>query len=169
MLSMRTRSARTRPIKPRAAASCARVLELGWVAKLHRLAGVDQGVKVEVFLFEEQLEEQAVEAGVSVPIDEAEVVAGDVVAEVGELDALTFALAAALALHAAAEDAASDQLELFQLGEQLRSEQGTGDGGHTWQSNACRMGMGQQALRLRSLPRRLNGAGRGWNGGDALH
>src|SRR5947209_2967026 len=74
---------------------------------------------MQVFLLHEEADEQAVEAGVEVPVEEAEVVADDVVAVVGELDALPLALAAALALHAAHKDLARHQLELFEPGQEL--------------------------------------------------
>ncbi len=79
---------------------------------------------MEVFLLHEEPDEQAVEPGVQVPVEEAQVVADDVVAVVGELDALPLALAAPLALHAAQENLARHQLELFEPGQELRVEQG---------------------------------------------
>src|SRR3954467_3351683 len=86
---------------------------------------------MQVLLLQEQAEEEAVESGVEVPVEEAEVVADDVVAVVGELDALPLALAAPLALHPAEEDLARHQLELFEPGQELRVEQGLGRGiGH---------------------------------------
>ena len=68
---------------------------------------------MQVLLFHEEADEQSVEAGEEVPVEEAEVVADDVVAVVGELDALPLALAAALALDPAEEDLPRHQLELF--------------------------------------------------------
>ena len=79
---------------------------------------------MQVFLFHEQADEEPIEPGVQVPVEEAQIVADDVIAIVGELDALPLAFAAPLALHAAEEDLARDQLELFQAGQELRIEQG---------------------------------------------
>ena len=53
-----------------------------------------------------QADEEPVEPGVEVPVEKAQIVADDIVAIVGELDALALALAARLALHAAEEDLA---------------------------------------------------------------
>ena len=107
------------------------VVQLGRRAEVHRQAVVDQDVEVEVFLLHEQADEEPVEPGVEVPVEEAQVVADDVVAIVGELDGLALALAAALALHAAEEDLARDQFQLLQPGQELRVEQGDGVGvGH---------------------------------------
>ena len=47
---------------------------------------------MQVFLFEEQAQEEAVEAGEQVPVEEPQVVADGVGPEVGELDALALAL-----------------------------------------------------------------------------
>ncbi len=81
---------------------------------------------MEVFFLHEEAEEETVETGVEVPVEEAKVVADDVVLVVGELDALAFLLAAPLALHAAQEDLARHQLQLLQPGEELRVQQGFG-------------------------------------------
>src|SRR5262249_49723357 len=99
------------------------VVQLGRVAEVHREAVVDQEVDVQVFFLHEQAEEEAIKAGVKVPVEEAEVIADDVVAVIGELDRLALALAAPLALHAAEEDLARDQLELLEPGEKVWGEQ----------------------------------------------
>ena len=52
---------------------------------------------MEVFLFEKEFDEEAVEAGVDVPVEEAEVVADGVVSVLGELDGLASPLGAAFA------------------------------------------------------------------------
>ena len=98
-------------------------VQLGRRAEIHGQAVVDQDVKVQVLLFHEQADEQAVEPGEEVPVEEAQVVADDVIAVVGELDALPLALAAPFALHPAEEDLARHQLELFETGQELRIEQ----------------------------------------------
>ena len=74
-----------------------------------------KAIEVQVFFFQEQLQEQPVQPGVEIPVDEPQVVAGDVIAKVGELDALPFPSAAPFALHPTAKDLAADQLQSFQL------------------------------------------------------
>ena len=81
-------------------------------------------MEVQVLLFEEQAQEEPVEAGEQVPVEKAQIVADDVVAEVHKLNALPAALAAALALQAAEKDLPRRQLELFELGEEAGVEQG---------------------------------------------
>jgi hypothetical protein len=78
---------------------------------------------VKVLLFEEELDDELVEAGVEVPVELAEVVSRDVVAKIGELYALAFALAAALAFHSAAKDFAGNQFEPLELREQVGREE----------------------------------------------
>ena len=97
-------------------------MQLRRIAKTHRLAGIDQRVEVQILFLEEQLEKQPIEPGVGVPIDKPQIIAGDVDAEIGELDALTFAQAAALPLHAAAKYLAADQFQLFELGQQFGAQ-----------------------------------------------
>ena len=70
--------------------------------------------------YQQELEKQLVQPGVGVPVDEPQVVARDVVAEVGELDGLPATLAAALALHLALEDLAAVDVELVELGQERR-------------------------------------------------
>ena len=107
------------------------VVQLGRVAEVHRQAGVEQRVEVQVLLFEEELQEQLVEPAVDVPVDVPEVVADGVIAVVGEFDRRAAPLALALPLHPADEDLAADQLELLELVEELGVEQGNGPGlGH---------------------------------------
>ena len=99
------------------------VAQLGRGAEVHRQAGVEQRVDVQVFLLEKQLQEELVEPAVDVPVDVPQVVAERVVAMLGELDRRTPALALALAFHPADEDPAADQLELLELVQELRVEQ----------------------------------------------
>ncbi len=96
-----------------------RVVELRRLAKVHRPAGVDEHVEVQILLFEEELHDQLVEPGVEIPIDRPQVVAGDVGAEIGELDALPLALAPPLALHPPAKHLAGHQLQSLELGQQV--------------------------------------------------
>ena len=107
----------------RAAATCLPYRSLVGVAEVHRQAGVEQGVDMEIFLLEEELQEQLVEPAVDVPVDVPQVVADGVVAMLGELDRRAPPLALPLALHPADEDLAADQLELFELVQELRVEQ----------------------------------------------
>jgi hypothetical protein len=74
---------------------------------------------VQILFFHEETDEEAVEPGEQVPIEKAEVVADDVVAVVGELDALTFTLAAALAFESAEKNLPRHQLELLETSEEL--------------------------------------------------
>jgi hypothetical protein len=87
---------------------------------------------VQVLFFEEQLEKQLVEPSIQVPVDEPQVVAGDVIAEVGKLDALPLALAAPLPFHPAAKDFSRYKLEALELGEKLgRKERWLCGGDHS--------------------------------------
>jgi len=102
-------------------------VQLGRTAKTHRFAGVDQRVEVQIFLFQEHLQEQLVESSVEVPVDQPQVIAGDVIAEIGELHALALALAPPLAFHPAAEHFARHQFQPLELAEQRwRKEFGGG-------------------------------------------
>jgi hypothetical protein len=76
-----------------------------------------------VLLFEEELEEELVEAGEEVPVDVARVVAGDVPAVVGKLDGLAAFFRASLALQLPAEDLAAGDVELPETSHQRRLEQ----------------------------------------------
>ena len=54
-------------------------------APLHRGAGIDEEVQMQVLLLLEELDEEAVEPAVDVPVHRAEIVAEDVVAVIGKL------------------------------------------------------------------------------------
>ena len=95
-------------------------------AEVHRQAGVQHRVDVQVLLLEEQLEEQLVEPAVDVPVDVPQVVADRVIAVLGELHRRPPALALPLALHPADEDLAADQLELLQLVQEDRVQERAG-------------------------------------------
>src|SRR5262249_49753491 len=75
------------------------------------------------FLLHEEPDKELVQPGEQVPVKEAKIVTDDVVAIVGEFDALSLALAAAFALHPAEEDFPRDQFELLQPGQEFRVEQ----------------------------------------------
>src|ERR1700722_2526355 len=78
---------------------------------------------MKVFLLHEKTNKETVEAGVKIPVEKAQVVADDIVFIIGELNALALFLAAPLALHAAHENLARNQLKLFELGQELRVQQ----------------------------------------------
>src|SRR5690606_4102804 len=80
-------------------------------------------VEGEVLLFEEEFEEEAVEAAEEVPVDVAEVVADDVGAVVGELDGLAAVLRASLALEFAREDLARGDVHLGEAGDEVGGEE----------------------------------------------
>src|SRR5205807_2183150 len=95
-----------------------------------------------------------------IPVEKAQIIALDVVAIVGELDALPLALAAPLAFHEAEEDLARNQLELLELGEEFRVEQRRGrcfrHGGPGGRRRIFRAAMvrlyGQMGLRVSLAP-----------------
>ena len=74
-------------------------------------------------VLEEQAEEELVEAGVEVPIDESQVVADDVLPVVGELDRLPALLAPPLALELPGEDLAREHIEPVKLVHEAGVEQ----------------------------------------------
>ena len=86
------------------------VMELRRRAEVHGQAGIEQGVDVQIFFLEEELEEEPVEPSVDVPVDVPQIVADGIVAVLGKLDGRAPPLALALALHAADDDFAADQL-----------------------------------------------------------
>ncbi len=110
-------------MNPSAAASCLAYCSLVGLAEVHRRAGVDQGEEMQVFFLQEQLEEQLVESCVEIPVHEPQVVAGHVVAEIGELDALALAATAALPFQSPAEDLAADQLQSLEVRQEVRAQE----------------------------------------------
>ena len=62
------------------------------LAPVHRPAEVDEETQRQFFLGDEESQHEAIESRVGVPVDQAKIVAGRVVAIVGELDRLTPAL-----------------------------------------------------------------------------
>jgi hypothetical protein len=93
-------------------------------AKIHGQTVVDEDVEMEIFLFHEQTNEEAIEASEKVPVEKAEVVADHIISIIGELDALPLALAAPLAFDAAEKDFPRHQLELFEAGEEVGLNRG---------------------------------------------
>src|SRR5690606_15357273 len=108
---------------------------------------------MQVFLFEEELDDQLVETCVEVPVEGSQVVAGDVVAKVGEFDTLPFPLAPSFPFHASAEDLARDQLHPLELCHELGIEQRLKgrSGGHGVQSYSFVRGEPTNRLGERSV------------------
>jgi hypothetical protein len=113
------------PTKPKAAASCLAYSNLDGSPKSIDALASTQGDRSADLLLPETVSGTVSPSGRTVPVDEPEIVARNVVAEVGELDTLPFAPAPPFAFHPAAKDFARDQLQPLQLGEQLGAEQRT--------------------------------------------
>ena len=96
----------------------------------HGGAGVDEEGDVEVLLVLEEFDEKAVETAVDVPVDGAEIVAGGVVAVVGEFEAGAGLAGAALGAVRAAEKFFREEVELFEFGEKGGVEKRQGGGFH---------------------------------------
>ena len=79
---------------------------------------------MQVFLFLEPLEQELVVPGEHVPVEVAEIVAGRVLAVVGELDAAAELHRPPLGQQLAAEDPPRHQREVFQLLQEVGVEQG---------------------------------------------
>src|SRR5262249_37734322 len=92
-----------------------RVPELSAAAESHRCGAVDDDVDRQVLLFLVEAHEEAPEPLVYVPVEITEVVAGHVVAVIGELDARSALLGPALRAHATREDATTDDREVVEL------------------------------------------------------
>ena len=86
------------PTYASAAPTCsARICSFGGEPQGHpRCARVDEHVDREIFVLLEEAHEQALHAAVQAPVEDAQVVARDVVAVIGELDARAHAAAATL-------------------------------------------------------------------------
>jgi hypothetical protein len=81
-----------------------------------------------------ELEKEALQPGVGVPIHQAEVVAGDVVTIVGKLDRLASLGAAPLSLPLAALGLPSNEGEGFEATEEGRGEEGKRGRLEEWRS-----------------------------------
>src|SRR5882672_26838 len=99
------------------------VEELRRIAVRHRQAAVDEDGKPQVLLDVEELEEEAVESAVDVPVDVAQVVALRIVAVVGEFRARAAPFRPLLALGAPGKKPAHDQLEMVELRDQRSVEE----------------------------------------------
>src|SRR5262249_21715234 len=97
-----------------------RIVQLGRVAESHGTGAVEEEVEVEILLVHEELEVEAVEAAVDVPVDVAEVVTRTVRAIVGELHAHALVRAFALAPGSSAEGPPREEGQALELGQELR-------------------------------------------------
>src|SRR5262245_56439448 len=79
---------------------------------------------MQVFLFHEEPDEKTIQPGEQVPIQKAKVIADDIVAIVGELDALALAFAAPLPFEPAEKDLPRHQLKLLESSEEFGTQQG---------------------------------------------
>src|ERR1700730_4026142 len=141
MTATPTRSWLARPPRPRAASRAAaaqgggqarRVAELAGLTEAHRRRAVEEEVQAQILLVHEELQIEAVEAAVDVPVDVAEVVPGAIGPVVGELDAHPRAETRALAGGATPKGPAREEREPLELEEELGREQvlTAGRGGH---------------------------------------
>ena len=90
---------------------------------LHRRAGVDEEMHVEILLLLEKLHEKPIEARIDIPVDRAQIVAERVVAVVGEFEARSALARAALGMVFAAKNLPREQMELLELGEESGIEE----------------------------------------------
>src|SRR5262245_19029060 len=124
------------PDEPEGGGQAHCVLELGRSSKAHGRGAVHQEVQAQILLVHEQLDVQAIRAGVDIPVDVPQIVADAVGPVVGELDALTLARAPALALHMTAEDAAGGQGQALELRQEIGTEELLANGcGHAYRSS----------------------------------
>src|SRR5262245_20993993 len=84
---------------------------------------------MEIFFLLKETNEEPIEAGVEIPVEEAQVVPLYVVLVINEFDRLTFLFALTFSFHEAEEDFARDEFELFELVQELRFKEGGLDGG----------------------------------------
>ncbi len=122
-------------------------VELRRLAERHAPRAVQQEVDVQVFLFLEPLQQQLVVAGVEVPVEVAEVVAGRVLAVVGELDAAAQLHRPPLGQERAAKHPPRDQRQVFELLQEVGIEEhgqgpGSGVGGQGSEVRDRRSGIG---------------------------
>ena len=94
-------------------------IKLARLAESHGFAGVEEDAHRQFALLLVEFQEQAFEPAIEVPIEVAEIVAGDVIAVVGELDGLSARAAAALALGRTFGAPRGEQLELLEAAEKF--------------------------------------------------
>src|SRR5215467_2882606 len=95
------------------------VAQLGRLAESHGAGAVEEEVEVEVLLVHEELQVEAIEAAIDVPVDVTEVVARSVRAIVGELHAHALVRALTLAPSPAAEGASREEGQALELSQEL--------------------------------------------------
>ena len=93
----------------------ARVIKRVGVPDTHGRAGVDRDDERKILLFEEHLEKELVEAAEDIPIDKSQVIAVDIRAKVGELDALSASARATLALKLAGKNLPTHHVDRVEL------------------------------------------------------
>src|SRR5262252_8239357 len=110
------------------------IAQLGRLAESHGAGAVEEEVEVQVLLVHEELQVEAIEAAIDVPVDVAEVVARAVRAIIGELHAHALVRALALAPSPSAEGASRKEGQAFELSQELRRQKvlspGRGGGDH---------------------------------------
>src|SRR5215831_2363680 len=110
------------------------IAQLGRLAESHGAGTVEEEVEVQVLLVHEELQVEAIEAAIDVPVDVAEVVARAVRAIIGELHAHALVRALALAPSPSAEGAPREEGQALELSQELRRQKvlspGRGGGGH---------------------------------------
>jgi hypothetical protein len=98
----------------------------GFRRPIHRAAGVNEQVNGQIFFLHKELEEEALQPGVGVPIYQPEIVAGHIVTIIGKLDRLASFGATALSLPLAALGLPSDEGEGFEAAEEGFVKEGGG-------------------------------------------
>ncbi len=101
-------------------------IEFARLAESHGLAGIEKNAHGQFALLLVELEEKFFEAAEEIPIEVAEIVAGDVTAVVRELDGLPAGAAAALAFGTALGAPRGEQLELLKAAQEFGGEEGHG-------------------------------------------
>src|SRR5215831_4604417 len=98
------------------------IAQLGRLAESHGAGTVEEEVEVQVLLVHEELQVEAIEAAIDVPVDVAEVVARAVRAIIGELHAHALVRALALAPGPSAEGAPREKGQALELSQELRGQ-----------------------------------------------
>src|SRR5262249_8285025 len=122
--------------------------ELGRRAQAHRRAGVEQHVDRQVLVLLVEAHEQPLHAAVEVPVDGAQIVAGRVVAGVGELDAAAHAAAAALGAQLAEERPLGHHVQHLELAQEALVE--AHGGGHAPSGSARMMASSTASVEMPS-------------------
>ena len=102
-----------------------RKIKFARFAEGHRLAGIEKNPDRQLAFLLVELQKQPVEPPVEVPVEVTEIVAGDVIAIIGELDRLPAGLAAPLALEGTLGAPPREQLELLEAAQKFGGEEGS--------------------------------------------